>query len=506
MDKLLILILITDTTSIYRLPEEKILATQENFRREWDLSSIVRPGYYSSLPVPFGSMTRVLFLTGGVGPADYGFSVRGGAFWENRVILNGTPLPDPIFHIIIMAPVEQEVVRYAVLHRSALPIRYQGTSSVLEIETDRLKRFFKAGFPSASGQITYDGFYVYSYGEWIPGDEYASASIMAGYGMVDAIAYARRFPAFKVTPRDTFDLSLTQAQAGFSIKPVGSLHASFSIHYINILDRRRKESADGYMGMGNLGWRWKMIGCQVEFINRWGLISEAGGAFSKMGYMAGCYAGRRSGVRLDVINGQAKLSARLFKKFFMGERTAFKFYLGNGHQILYVYPLLLEPLILRRATTVYTAIAGVERLMGHGYADMDFYLKYYNPYTATDSAMEKYSMGMDFTIALERIQASGFVQKGNIPGTARWMFNFAQFDRQGRGGVLVGLRDGLLDEDGERSRPVGYAGISRTYRVGSIVLNLGLVYYVRLPFGGSSQFFAYDGTFLLPVIWVKGYF
>jgi len=277
-----------DSTRIYYLPEERVSATQENFKGEWDLPSIVQPGYYYSLPIPFGSFTRTLFLIGGVGPADYGFSVRGGAFWENRVILNGTPLPDPIFHIIIMAPVEQEVVRYAILHRSALPIRYQGTSSVLEIETDRLKRFFKAGFPSASGQIAHNGFYVYSYGEWIPGDEYASASIMAGYGMADAIAYARRFPAFKVTPRDTFDLLLNQAQAGFSIKPIKSLNASFSIHYINILDRRTEESADGYLGMGNLNWGWKLVGCQVEFINRWGLISEAGSAFSKMGYIAGC--------------------------------------------------------------------------------------------------------------------------------------------------------------------------------------------------------------------------
>ncbi len=347
---------------------------------------------------------------------------------------------------------------------------------------------------------------MYSYGEWIPADEYASASIMAGYGMVDAIAYARRFPAFKITPRDTFDLLLNQAQAGFSIKPIKSLNTSFSIHYINILDRRTEETADGYLGMGNLDWRWNMVGCQVEFMGRWGLVSESGSTSSKAGHMAGCYAGRRSGVRFDVINGRIKLTVRFFKKFFMGERTAFKLYLGNGYQILYTYPFLLEPFILKRATTVYTAIAGVERLMEHGYADMNFYLKYYNPYTAEDSAVERFAMGMDFSLASNQIQASGFIQKENIPGTARWMFNFSQFDRSGRGGVLLGLRDGILDEDGERSGAIGYAGISRAFQVRSTVLNLGFIYYVRLPFGGNSQFFAYDGALFLPVIWIKAYF
>ncbi|GEM_PF-1893358 len=506
MDKILICLLIKDTQQIYYLPEERVSATYENFSKEWDLSSIIRPGYYSSLPIPFGSFTRMLYMIGGVGPSNYGFSVRGGAFWENRVIINGIPLLDPIFHLIIMAPVEQEVVNYAILHRGALPIDYQGTSSILEIQTKKSYRYLKAGFPSASAQIASGGTFVYSYGEWIPMNDYFSASLMAGSGPLNAIAYIKGLSTLIQAPQDTIVLHLTQAQTGFSFEPTDNLRAAIDIHSLSIQDKKTGEMADGYMGLMNIDWKWQSGGCQAEVLRRWGVVSDIMPAFTRKGYIMGCYLGRRSGIRLDIINNRVNLSIRLFRKLFINEKTALKLYLGNGHQIVYIYPLLLEPFILRRATTVYTAISGIEWLSERGYTDINLYLKYYAPYTAGDSISRRSVVGMDFTIVHKQNQISGFLQRGNIPGTARWIITFFHFDRQGRGGILMGMRDGILFEEGKRGRAVGFAGFSRTFHIRGLITTTGFVYYMKLPIPRGGIYYDQDVSFLLPILWFRVYF
>ncbi len=503
---LLILLNSEDTSRIYYLPQERVSAVKENFRREWDLPSLIQTRYYSTLPIPMGSLTRMLYLTGGVGPADYGYSVRGGAFWENRIIVNGIPLPDPIFHLIIMAPIEQEAVNYMTLYRSTLPIRYQGTSSLLKIETDRKKGYVRAGFPSASLQIPFDNAYFYAYGEWIPFQEFSSASIMMGTDNADAIAYIRRFSIF-TTPTDTTyeDIDLIQGQTGVSLRPLNWINATLSLHHTLIWDDRDSDRADGSLltsgiSMDRSGW-----GCSARGMVRRGELSDMGSEFSRSGYRMGCYVGRESGIRLDVMNGEWKISARLFRKFFIGNKTALKLYIGNGYQILYIHPLILEPVILRRATGVYTVVAGLERLIQKGYADLNLYAKYYHPYTApiTDSMSRKYVVGMDFTVSSEGVQMSGFLQTGNIPGTARWSLNFAQLDRQGKGGVILGMRDGILSTDGTRGRSVGFAGISRAISIKKAVLLMGFVFYTYLPFGKGDVQYISSSDFSMPVIWIK---
>ena len=517
-----------DSLPAYELPESKVSAQYYNFRHLFDMNSIIYVKLYRSTPIFLDDARFILSLMGGVLPGPVGIIVRGGQPWENSIYLNGVFLPDPSFKVFIQFPIDVDAISSIEFHRGDIPLDEQALSSVIRIHSERYVRYGKVGFPLISGMWNGGGTGVYAdllYPLVFGKDKFVSATALVSRSPFDGFFMHNLLTYKYMADWDTLNFRRAWVRywiGGISIKPAEGWNFYHTTRYTFVQD---EDSLVTQFWSHFWGAKFSKDerGCEVFYFQK--RSDRIMGEETRPNtYRVACfYTFGKLGVRLDLMDGQLKPSARFKYKKFLSDNLAAKIYLGNAYQnFLYLAFPISEPFISKEPSMVISFINGIEWLgnstrLGAFSLDASLYVKIYYPYTFATLMGEIDSVwnarkrqgihGLDFTLTTHRFLISGFLQKGLGWSDVRWGFNFVLFDRHNNGAISIFAYQGfpmiITDEFMEREPDVFVVSVQYTARIRRWYFTAGIYNFLQNGEHGPSALYA---DFVIPILSVKRYF